>query len=112
MTTVGDPGKKRALGRGLDALLPPAPSAAAAYGDKSVFLCALEKIVPAKGQPRQHFDTQALEELAQSIREHGLIEPIVVRRMQAAPASHLTPEEQSTLRTASENAQMTNPTRT
>jgi ParB family chromosome partitioning protein len=76
--------KRRALGRGLDALLPPASSGAAAtYGDKSVFSCALEKIVPAKGQPRQHFDTQALEELAQSIREHGLLEPIVVRRATA-----------------------------
>jgi ParB family chromosome partitioning protein len=75
--------KRRALGRGLDALLPPAPSAAAAYGEKSVFLCALEKLVPQKGQPRQHFDAKALEELAESIREHGLLEPIVVRR--AAP---------------------------
>ncbi len=72
--------KKRALGRGLDALLPPAPSAAASYGDKNVFLCALEKIVPNKAQPRQHFDAQALEELSVSIKEHGLIEPIVVRR--------------------------------
>jgi ParB family chromosome partitioning protein len=75
--------KRRALGRGLDALLPPAPGAAAAYGDRSVFLCALEKISPQKGQPRQHFDASALDELAESIREHGMIEPIVVRR--AAP---------------------------
>ncbi|HEY2511041.1 MAG TPA: ParB/RepB/Spo0J family partition protein [Polyangiaceae bacterium] len=82
MTITVDP-KKRGLGRGLDALLPPAPSASAAYGDKSVFLCALEKLTPQKGQPRQHFDAQALEDLAQSIREHGLLEPIVVRR--AAP---------------------------
>jgi ParB family chromosome partitioning protein len=72
--------KRRALGRGLDALLPAAPSAQA-YGDKSVFTCPLEKIVPQKGQPRQHFDAQKLEELAQSIREHGLVEPLVVRRM-------------------------------
>jgi ParB family chromosome partitioning protein len=72
--------KRRALGRGLDALLPAAP-AAQAYGDKSVFVCALEKIVPQKGQPRQHFDAQKLEELAASIREHGLVEPLVVRRL-------------------------------
>jgi ParB family chromosome partitioning protein len=78
---VMDP-KKRALGRGLDALLPVAPSAGS-YGDKSVFACALEKIVPQKGQPRQHFDVNAIDELAGSIREHGLLEPIVVRR--AAP---------------------------
>ena len=80
MSAQVDP-KKRALGRGLDALLPPAPSAAAgSYGDKNVFTCALEKIVPQKGQPRQHFDATALEELAASIREHGLLEPLVVRR--------------------------------
>ena len=72
--------KRRALGRGLDALLPAAP-AAQAYGDRSVFTCPLEKIVPQKGQPRQHFDPQKLEELAQSIREHGLVEPLVVRRL-------------------------------
>ena len=54
--------KKRALGRGLDALLPVAPTATH-YGDKSVFTCALEKIVPQKGQPRQHFDPQKLDEI-------------------------------------------------
>jgi len=80
VSAVVDP-KKRALGRGLDALLPPASSSlAGAYGDKNVFLCALEKLVPQKGQPRQHFDAKALEELSVSIKEHGLIEPIVVRR--------------------------------
>jgi ParB family chromosome partitioning protein len=89
----------RGLGRGLDALLPatrpaggatsgsgappaPAPAPAAAYGDGNVFHCPIDKIVPHRGQPRQHFDAQALEELAQSIREHGIIEPLVVRRRQ------------------------------
>jgi ParB family chromosome partitioning protein len=72
--------KRRALGRGLDALLPAAP-AAQAYGDRNVFTAPLEKVVPQKGQPRQHFDPQKIEELAQSIREHGLVEPLVVRRM-------------------------------
>ena len=73
---------RRALGMGLDALLPVAPPKAVPhYGEKSVFSCAVEKIVPQKGQPRQHFDPQALEELAVSIREHGLIEPLVVRRV-------------------------------
>jgi ParB family transcriptional regulator, chromosome partitioning protein len=73
--------KRRALGRGLDALLPAAPQAAPAYGDKSVFSCALEKLAPQSGQPRQHFAKEKLDELAASIREHGLIEPIVVRRV-------------------------------
>jgi ParB family chromosome partitioning protein len=76
--------KRRALGRGLDALLPAAPPPAAGYGDKSVFACPLEKIVPQKGQPRQKFDAAKIEELAQSIREHGLIEPLVVRRVPGA----------------------------
>jgi ParB family chromosome partitioning protein len=73
--------KRRALGRGLDALLPAAPSPSPGYADKSVFACPVEKIVPQKGQPRQRFDPQKLDELAASIREHGLIEPLVVRRV-------------------------------
>ncbi|MEO8800768.1 MAG: ParB/RepB/Spo0J family partition protein [Polyangiaceae bacterium] len=71
---------QRGLGRGLDALLPAAPPMSN-YGDKSVFTCGVEKIVPQKGQPRRHFEPQALAELAQSIKEHGIIEPIVVRRV-------------------------------
>lgn len=74
----------RGLGRGLDVLLPtrkePVTSSGESYGKGNVFECPLEKIVPQKGQPRQHFDKDRLEELAQSIREHGLIEPLVVRR--------------------------------
>ena len=77
-----DPSKRRALGRGLDALLPSASSkTSSAYGDKSVFSCAIEKLIPQKGQPRQHFAKDKIEELAASIREHGLLEPIVVRRI-------------------------------
>lgn len=82
----------RGLGRGLDALLPGKPASAPSsgdggpareperYGDGNVFRCAIDKLVAQKGQPRQHFDSTKLDELAQSIREHGLIEPLVVRR--------------------------------
>jgi ParB family chromosome partitioning protein len=73
--------KRRALGRGLDALLPAAREAPAQYGDKSVFSCPLEKLMPQKGQPRQFFAKDKIEELAASIKEHGLLEPIVVRRV-------------------------------
>ncbi len=77
-----DASKRRALGRGLDALLPSAASKTpTAYGDKSVFSCPIEKLVPQKGQPRQHFAKEKIDELATSIREHGLLEPIVVRRV-------------------------------
>lgn len=83
--------RTRGLGRGLDALLPasaPVRQATPAesderqktYGNDSVFTCPLERIVPQKGQPRQHFDEAKLEELAQSIKEHGLLEPLVVRK--------------------------------
>ncbi|NUO52781.1 MAG: ParB/RepB/Spo0J family partition protein [Polyangiaceae bacterium] len=81
------PDRKRALGRGLDALLPaaqPKPGASPAYGDKSVFSCPIERIVPQPGQPRQHFDEEELSELEASIREHGIIEPLVVRRLPGA----------------------------
>jgi len=79
--------KPRGLGRGLDALMPtqvarsPERSASdeKAYSG-NVFSCALEKIVPQPGQPRKHFDAEKLDELAASIREHGLLEPLVVRR--------------------------------
>jgi ParB family chromosome partitioning protein len=74
-----DPKARRALGRGLDALLP-APPSAAGPGDRSAFTCPVEKIIPQAGQPRQYFDEQELEQLAGSIREHGLIEPLIVRR--------------------------------
>lgn len=83
----------RALGRGLDALLPPAPPlhtrSGDPYGEGNVFLCALDKIVPQRGQPRQHLDSAALEELAESIREHGVIEPLVVRRVPGADTFEL-----------------------
>lgn len=79
---------RRALGRGLDALLPvSADRAPAGFGERSVFTCPIERIVPMKGQPRQHFDERALEELTSSIRAVGLLEPLVVRKMPTAPGT-------------------------
>jgi ParB family chromosome partitioning protein len=57
---------------------PPGPSSG--YGEGNVFSCPIDKIVPQRGQPRQHFDSEKLDELASSLREHGLLEPLVVRR--------------------------------
>lgn len=80
--------KKRGLGRGLDALIPTGPSVvpvslapAAPAPEKWAFVCAIEKVTPMIGQPRRFFAKDALDELAQSIREHGIIEPLVVRRV-------------------------------
>jgi ParB family transcriptional regulator, chromosome partitioning protein len=69
---------RRALGRGLDALIP-APSAG---GKRDYFLCPIEQVVARRDQPRRHFDQEALEELAQSIRQQGIIQPLVVRRVE------------------------------
>ncbi len=79
--------KPRGLGRGLDVLLPgghgrpPPKGSPAPTNDLKNFDCALERIVPNRKQPRREFDAEALSELAESIRQHGLIEPLVVRRI-------------------------------
>ncbi len=78
----------RGLGRGLDVLLGPRPSAprpadapaAVPVAYPQAFQCAIDKISPMPGQPRRHFDGDRLDELANSLREHGLLEPLVVRR--------------------------------
>jgi ParB family chromosome partitioning protein len=67
---------KRGLGKGLGALIPTAePADAAAAGVREVPVGA---IVPNPLQPRQKQDPDALRELADSIREHGLIQPLIV----------------------------------
>ena len=75
---------RRALGRGLDALLPARPAASASkrkYGPQAVFVCAIERIAPRRDQPRRSYDDAALDELAATIAEHGVIQPLVVRRI-------------------------------
>ncbi len=76
--------RPRGLGRGLDALLPlnhqsEAPSSGTSKA--TLFVCGIEKIVPCLTQPRQHFDAAALDEMTASIQAHGLLEPMVVRRL-------------------------------
>ncbi len=74
--------KRRALGRGLDALLPAKPKQRdERYGARAVFMCAVERIAPRRDQPRQRMDDEGLDELAATIREHGVIQPLVVRRV-------------------------------
>lgn len=74
---------RRALGRGLDALFQPKPAIAAdpKYGVGAVFECPIERVAPRRDQPRKSFDTAALDDLAATIREHGIIQPLVVRRL-------------------------------
>jgi ParB family chromosome partitioning protein len=75
--------RRPALGRGMAALLSnaaPPPSAAVAIPGRSLLQLPVEAIERNPGQPRKRFDEQKLEELAASIREHGVVEPILVRR--------------------------------
>ena len=72
---------RRALGRGLEALLPGTPAAPASMrADVPPTTVPLRDIVANPDQPRRHFEAQALAALAESIRVHGLLQPIVVRR--------------------------------
>lgn len=97
--------QKRGLGKGLGALIPTAPGPAGLgshagefagasvrgtgtgtlerpEGDGTYFdEVAIGAITPNPRQPRQHFDEDALEELAASIREVGLLQPVVVRKV-------------------------------
>ncbi|MGH7267317.1 MAG: ParB/RepB/Spo0J family partition protein [Candidatus Rokuibacteriota bacterium] len=68
---------KRALGRGLGALLPPP---AESVSDARLLDLPIESLVPNPHQPRRRFDAEALDELASSIRASGVLQPIVVRR--------------------------------
>ncbi|MBR4345699.1 MAG: ParB/RepB/Spo0J family partition protein [Oscillospiraceae bacterium] len=63
-----------ALGTGIDALFDDNFS-----GDENVQTLKMSEIEPNKNQPRRTFNEEALNELADSIREHGLIQPIIVR---------------------------------
>lgn len=82
---------KRALGRGLDALIPrgddapdttrSATVAAEQAGPGQIAEIPLDQIETNPFQPRLHFDEEALEELAASIKAQGIIQPITVRRL-------------------------------
>ena len=73
--------KKRGLGRGLDALLggdgEAAPSLIGQEGE--LRMLPIQQIQPGKYQPRRHWNDEALDELAASIKAQGLIQPVVVR---------------------------------
>jgi ParB family chromosome partitioning protein len=85
--------KRKALGRGLAALIPGAPApvsslavgpavarardgAGAGDGTRTI---AIEDVHPSTEQPRKTFDGERLEELAASIRTQGIIQPLIVR---------------------------------
>jgi ParB family transcriptional regulator, chromosome partitioning protein len=66
--------KKKVLGRGLEALIPEVKQA-----DPPLNEIDIDRIVPNPSQPRLNFDEQHLEELAESIRKNGILQPVLVR---------------------------------
>ena len=75
--------KSRGLGRGLDSLIPAAPVAerdGPVREENGVWELRVDRIAPSRWQPRRDFDADKLLELARSIEEHGLINPLVVRK--------------------------------
>ncbi|MCS7164378.1 MAG: ParB/RepB/Spo0J family partition protein [Thermodesulfovibrio sp.] len=69
---------KKALGKGLDALIPKIEKT---EKESSLIEVEIERIIPGFTQPRTGFDEKALKELAQSIKEKGIIQPIVLSRV-------------------------------
>jgi ParB family transcriptional regulator, chromosome partitioning protein len=70
--------ERKALGKGISALIPGREPEATKH--EEVLYLKLEQIKPNPFQPREDFDSQNLEELTQSIKEKGVIQPILVRR--------------------------------
>jgi len=72
--------EKRSLGRGFASLLPEV-SQPEERTTSNIVMCDLSKIVPNERQPRKKFDKVALQELSDSIKEKGIIQPIVAKRV-------------------------------
>src|SRR3989304_5009437 len=74
--------KKKVLGRGLSALIGEASveRAAPSATREKFFYCPVSEINPNPTQPRKYFEETALTELSDSIKEKGVIEPLIVRR--------------------------------
>jgi ParB family chromosome partitioning protein len=75
---------KKVLGRGLGALIPqkaaePPPSAGTPSG--GLAMVPIDQIAPNPYQPRKTFNEGSIEELARSVREHGIVQPLVVTRI-------------------------------
>ena len=80
--------KKKGLGRGLEALLgSPAEIVEVARQDGAPTVLKLEQMQPGKYQPRTRMDEGALQELAASIRAQGLMQPILVRKVDSDGAA-------------------------
>ena len=71
--------KQRGLGRGLGALI---DDFSASESTQAVTSLPLQKVEPNPNQPRHRFDEEELQALADSISEHGILQPLAVRKME------------------------------
>jgi len=74
---------KTGLGKGLGALIGARPALAPSISDSGdqIHQASLSSVVPSPLQPRKDFGREALQELVDSIRQHGIIQPLIVRRV-------------------------------
>ncbi len=71
---------RRGLGRGLGALIPETSAFSHQEGELILYL-PTASVVPNPHQPRKDFDDEELESLVESIRDQGMLQPIVVRKV-------------------------------
>lgn len=79
--------KKMGLGKGLDSMIPPKATSKAAASTKETkatktgeTILKITEVEPNKGQPRKYFNEDALQELSDSIKQHGIVQPLVVSK--------------------------------
>lgn len=72
---------RKALGRGLDALIPGWPASDTGQRRPELTELDIARIRPNPQQPRARFEEEAIESIAQSLRIHGMLQPVVVRRV-------------------------------
>jgi len=70
---------QRGLGKGLDSLIPASGSGESKEGKQAEMVVKIAKIEPKRDQPRKNFDEDTLQELADSIKQFGLLQPILVQ---------------------------------
>jgi len=70
------------LGRGLESLIPKTKQMHPESSKENVFYVEINKIKPNPDQPRQDFDREGLKELSQSIRKYGVLQPLLVSKME------------------------------
>ena len=77
--------KKTGLGKGLDSMIPPKANKVKETGkyevsDMGETILKINQVEPNKKQPRKYFNEEALMELSESIRQHGIVQPLVVTK--------------------------------